>query len=191
MQGHTTGRGCELAYIPPITGGNERGTDTPLLHRRIIERAIELRARHHDSMEPMGSSGGHAGLNTSQLDEETVANTGHAPVMHVPRISQRNNALLHQISQILDRCTWTIAAPTNATTRHATIADRWQEHARARKCSTDGGCGPRPPGRVCVQALRVPFTRGRCSSHCGSGCCTWDCAGLLLLLLRWQRWRRD
>jgi hypothetical protein len=35
----------------------ERGTDAPLLHRRIIECAIELRARHHDSMEPMRSSG--------------------------------------------------------------------------------------------------------------------------------------
>jgi hypothetical protein len=92
----------------------------PLLHRRIIERAIELRARHHDRMEPMSSSGVTQDKNTIQLGKETVVNTGHAPVMHVPRIRQRDNALLHQISQILDRCTW-----ATDTTHTATISHRW------------------------------------------------------------------
>lgn len=31
----------------------------------------------------------------------------HAPIVYVPRIGHRNDELLHQFSQILDRRTWT------------------------------------------------------------------------------------
>lgn len=67
--------------------------DVPLLHQRIIERAIELRARHHDGMEPVSSSG------VTQVKTRVSwvkSDSGkHAPVMDVPRIGQRDNTLLH------------------------------------------------------------------------------------------------
>ena len=55
--------------------------------------------------------------------------------MHVPRIGQSNDALLHRIwQQILDRHAWTSKA-TVARTHHAvadavTGADRWQKQNR-------------------------------------------------------------
>jgi hypothetical protein len=50
---------CVLYESIHYTYPNEqRGkeADGPLLHRRIIEHAIEFRTRHHDRMEPMSSS---------------------------------------------------------------------------------------------------------------------------------------
>ena len=140
-------------------------------------------------MESMSSSGVVQGKNAIKLGEETVANIGH--VMHVPRISKRRDPLLHQISQILNRCTYRRSHRHHLPRHHCRQVPRTYQ---ARKCSTDGRCCGSSSGRVCVQALRVPFARGRRSSHCGSGCCIWGCAGLLLLLLllllRRQR-RRD
>jgi hypothetical protein len=91
--------------------------------------------------------------------------------MHVPRIGQRNDTLLHQISQILDRRTWTTATATSTSTRHAAAgADRWQEQARGRQGGADCGRGRGRSGRVGVQALGVPFARGGRCGHCGDGC---------------------
>jgi hypothetical protein len=42
--------------IHPPWRGNERGDEAPLHHRHIIEPVIELRARRHTNIEPMGSS---------------------------------------------------------------------------------------------------------------------------------------
>ena len=76
-------------------------------------------------------------------------NVQHVPVVHVPRISERDDTLLHQIPQILDR-----RAGAAAVARPR--ANRREERARG----------------VGEQALSVPLARdGRrrcgCRHHCG------------------------
>ena len=98
----------------------------------------------------------------------------HVPIMYVPRISQRSDSLLHQISQILDRRTWTTATATRTCTYHAAAAaaNRWHEQTRRRQRSPsrDDGCG----GKVGVQAPGVQFMRG---GHCG------HCTGMVVILV--------
>lgn len=56
-KGTRDGTGLRISIGFTLHGEKMNVGDAPLLHRRIIERAIELRARHHDRMKPMSSSG--------------------------------------------------------------------------------------------------------------------------------------
>ena len=82
--------------------------------------------------------------------------------MHVPHIRQRDDTLLHQVPQILDRRAW--AAPTRYSPRH-----RWWKRAL----------------RVRMYALRIPLAHGGRYSRSGRGPAERDerCAGGMLLLL--------
>lgn len=87
--------------------------------------------------------------------------------MHVPRISQRNDPLLDQIPQILDRRTRTTGTTTTSARTDHTAASANRREEQARGSSADSSSCRRRGGRICVQALGVPFARGgRRSSHC-------------------------
>ena len=86
--------------------------------------------------------------------------------MHVPRISERDDTLLHQIPQILDRRTGTTT--TSRTRPNDSRADRRKELARR--------------GGVSVHTLCIPIAYGGCSCHSRRRSCG-DRARLLCLLL--------
>lgn len=89
-----------------------------------------------------------------------------APFVHIPHISERDDTLLHQIPQVLDRragiATGAYAAP-----------DGRQERAPHRRRRRRG---------VRMQALSVPLARRGRHRHRGSGART-DSGGAWLLLL--------
>ncbi|SRR6266404_6758608 len=97
-----------------------------------------------------------------------MVNIDLAPVMHVPRTSQCNNAFLHQISQILDCRAWTPEAPMPLPTGGKNIP-------RLGSVTLTGGPAAAAAAAVvefCVQAFGVPFACGWRSRNCGGGCCT-------------------
>ena len=91
--------------------------------------------------------------------------------MHVPRISERDDTLLHQIPQILDRRAGATAVPR--TRSNGTRTHRREERRRG----------------IRVHALGIPLARGggsRCCCgrrNCGGGAGCRDRTWLLQLLL--------
>ena len=90
--------------------------------------------------------------------------------MHIPRISERDDTLLHQIPQILDRRTGTTT--TSRTPRpNDPRPDRRKELTRR--------------GRVGVHTLCIPIAHGGCSCHGRSPSCGDRARLLCLRLLLW------
>jgi hypothetical protein len=99
--------------------------------------------------------------------------------MHIPHISQRHDALLHQISQILDHRTWTTA--TVVCTHHAVAgADKWQEQNRPGiQVAAPTACVAAAAAVAVKSATRyanrrIPFVRSVRGSRCVRGCRTRD-----------------
>ncbi|KAH9983856.1 hypothetical protein BJV77DRAFT_1153546 [Russula vinacea] len=119
--------------MPTLTGNGLETHTFP--SRRIIERAIDLRVHHYNTRRsPARAESRGIGRIVLGRWEEYEATQVHT----YPYTRPRKDTLLHQISQTLDRRTWTTATSASARTHDAAIdTDRLSSSERTYKKGSD------------------------------------------------------